>query len=208
MDFYDYNLMEFLRASEIGEISISKQQLVNIVMDVSDALAYIHDEGYVHRDIKPENILIYKDGQGRFRAAIGDFGLCRRLNDETTLKRAGTRFYFDYPEKHATTSSDMWAFGITAFEIFALFHPVRREQKLDPKRHGRLDIFLKKLQEGSEISVRTFIGMSIGGARSYRKLKRVIHDCLQVNPLSRLKAADISMQLGRDPSIPTILFSA
>ena len=43
---------------------------MNIASDVSEALTYAHDKGFVHRDIKPENILM-----AGVRAHLADFGI-------------------------------------------------------------------------------------------------------------------------------------
>jgi serine/threonine-protein kinase len=45
--------------------------VVRVVREVADALAYAHARGVVHRDVKPENILLDETGHAR----VADFGI-------------------------------------------------------------------------------------------------------------------------------------
>jgi serine/threonine protein kinase len=48
-------------------------EVVRILLDVLDGLAYAHSEGMIHRDLKPGNILLTRQGQ----AVIADFGIAQ-----------------------------------------------------------------------------------------------------------------------------------
>jgi len=50
-------------------------EAVQLLRDVSRALAHAHRQGFVHRDIKPANILVTRDGD----ALVADFGVARAL---------------------------------------------------------------------------------------------------------------------------------
>ncbi|RMD57726.1 hypothetical protein D6825_03150 [Candidatus Woesearchaeota archaeon] len=51
------------------------EQKIRILSQVSEAIAYGHDQGIVHRDLKPANIMIDKD----MNAYVADFGLAKIL---------------------------------------------------------------------------------------------------------------------------------
>lgn len=74
------------RAKEINdEISARKNDykfIINGIIQLSETLMKLHEQGHSHRDIKPENIYYYND-----RFYIGDFGLVSILDSEETLTK-------------------------------------------------------------------------------------------------------------------------
>jgi Protein kinase domain len=92
---------------------------VMILDDVASAVDAAHEHGLVHRDIKPANVLLDLDD----RAYLSDFGVAR-MDDLPGLTRRGdwlgTVEYIS-PEQAAghaaTAASDIYAFGVLAFEV-------------------------------------------------------------------------------------------
>jgi serine/threonine-protein kinase len=100
------------RQMEMGEV-------VRILLDVLDGLAYAHNEGMIHRDIKPANILL----TGRGRAVIADFGIARIVGGTRhTMTGAlmGTLSYMA-PEQglegQSDARSDIYSLGIVFYEM-------------------------------------------------------------------------------------------
>ena len=105
---------------EKGPLAV--REVVRILHDVVDALAYAHARGVIHRDIKPGNIL----RQGT-HALVTDFGVAKALNAATISgitsagMAIGTPSYMA-PEQLAGDPAadhriDIYAVGLLAYEL-------------------------------------------------------------------------------------------
>jgi len=108
----DYRLRGEPRSVPFGEI-------VRVLLDVLEGLAYAHGEGMIHRDIKPANIMLTKRGQ----AVIGDFGIAQIVGaTRHTVSGAlmGTLNYMA-PEQglegRSDARSDIYSMGIVLYEM-------------------------------------------------------------------------------------------
>ncbi len=97
--------------------TLTTNESLDILIDVAEALAGL-EKDVVHRDLKPENILFYL---GHW--CLADFGIARYA--EATTAPDTRKYFFTYPyaapeqwrHEHATPSTDVYAFGVTAFEL-------------------------------------------------------------------------------------------
>ncbi len=94
-------------------------EMVRILLDVLDGLAYAHQEGMVHRDIKPANILLTRRGQ----AVLADFGIAQIVGGTRhTVSGAllGTLNYMA-PEQGlegiSDARSDLYSMGVVFYEM-------------------------------------------------------------------------------------------
>lgn len=135
MEFVDgSNLQEKLRAE--GRLSLEKA--VNYAIQILDALEYAHSQQIVHRDIKPANILVTRNGEVK----IVDFGLAEILATNAYAGGAGTYAYMapeDFAEvERSDKQSDVWAVGVTLYELLTGFRPFKVERVKDPFAWKRL----------------------------------------------------------------------
>jgi eukaryotic-like serine/threonine-protein kinase len=121
--------MEFVEGETLEKIieshsPLSLLQKAGFIVAICRALDYAHKHGVVHRDIKPGNIMLTKDGNVK----VVDFGIARVADALQTQTHTfmGTLGYMP-PEqirgKRADERSDIWALGITFYELLCYQRP-------------------------------------------------------------------------------------
>ena len=105
-------------ADRLRDGPLPYDEIVDIAIQVADALRQAALYDIVHGDIKPGNILLCDEGQVK----LSDFGLARRLSDDEddSDEIAGTPNYLS-PEacrgEPTDIRSDMYALGVMLFEM-------------------------------------------------------------------------------------------
>ncbi|MDQ2979027.1 MAG: ABC transporter substrate-binding protein, partial [Acidobacteriota bacterium] len=96
--------------------------VVDIGIQVADALDYSHSRGVVHRDIKPANIMIAQEEGSSVRVRVMDFGLAHTASESRLTKTGtlvGTVAYLS-PEQVASRAfdgrSDIYSLGVVLYE--------------------------------------------------------------------------------------------
>lgn len=114
-----YIVMELLQGeSPTTQPPRPVSQVLDITMQVCDALHLVHSRGIIHRDIKPENVIILPGGQVK----LMDFGLAHDQASRLTQAGAiiGTVFYLS-PEqalgKEIDVRADIYAVGVMLYEL-------------------------------------------------------------------------------------------
>ena len=147
-DGFPYISMELVEGTDLKRLLLDRGRLdeataYDVVLQIAEGLAAIHRAGIVHRDLKPANIM--RDRSGRVR--LMDFGIAKSFegsaSGETgTIGLVGTPEYMS-PEQargeRLDVRSDVYAFGIVVYEIFAGFAPFRG--------NAPIDVIVKHLQE-------------------------------------------------------------
>ena len=125
-----YYTMPFIEGESLRERlarsgALTVRDVLRILHDIVDALAYAHARGVVHRDIKPGNILT----QGS-HALVTDFGVAKALSaalpgagSTTSGTVVGTPAYMA-PEQLAADPAadhrmDVYAVGLVAYELLS-----------------------------------------------------------------------------------------
>ena len=119
-----------------------------LLLQLLEGLAFVHEHGLVHRDIKPGNLFLERSAHGRERLKLLDFGLAKLLAPTSDVSVTlsgevfGTPAYM--PPEQITgegidARSDVYAVGLVAFEMVAGRRAVRghesellRQQLVEP----------------------------------------------------------------------------
>lgn len=116
MPFYENDLKKIIPQL------LDYEQIFNIIIELGEALKYIHSKGIIHRDLKPENILIADDGH----LVLTDFGIAHFKDSNLTKKSEllNNRVYLA-PEQYikgnaqnVTQAADVYSFGLIINECF------------------------------------------------------------------------------------------
>jgi serine/threonine-protein kinase len=129
-------IMEYVPGETVFKLirkkgKIPEAKALDIARQVARGLRHAHKNGLIHRDIKPKNLMVTPEGTVK----ICDFGLAKELTSEDSLTRAGvviTSPAYASPEQCRGEAgvdhrSDMYALGITLFEMLAGKRPFEAE---------------------------------------------------------------------------------
>jgi len=169
---------------------ITEAELAKLMLDVSAALAFIHNKSILHSDIKPDNFLI--DEENNF--LLADFGISKQLKRTliksvqsnratqkiSQSKNSGTAppayrppevFNTNFENRTAIKASDIWALGVTLYELAAGELPF-----------GEFGGLIQR--QGAEIP-------NLPENRFSPELNHIIKWCMQSNPWERPTATQL-----------------
>jgi len=142
-DGREYFVMEYVPGKNLAEILMDRGRLewswiAPVLTQTLDALAAIHELGFIHRDIKPENLLVIEREGGRNWVKLLDFGITRSTGlgpDAERLTSAGSVMgtpEYVAPEqvrgKEVDGRVDLYAVGVMLFEMVMGERPFEHEE--------------------------------------------------------------------------------
>ena len=121
---HHYIVMEYVRGRTLKQLismrgALDKEESVDIMIQLTNAVQHAHEHSIIHRDIKPQNVLVKDDGTVK----ITDFGIAI-AHDSVQLTQTdavlGSAQYLA-PEttigEPATPQVDIYALGIVFYEL-------------------------------------------------------------------------------------------
>lgn len=144
--------------------------VIEILVQLLSALAYVHDRNIIHRDVKSSNVFLTEVGL----VQLGDFGLAARIGAEDDATAPGTMVgtpNYMAPEVISELPHgrpcDVWSLGCVTYEMMAL-KPAFAAFDLDG--------LIKKVKTASAARP---------PARFSRELKSIVAKMLSKNPADR-----------------------
>jgi tetratricopeptide (TPR) repeat protein len=127
--FFTMTLLDGARTILEAGQGQSQETQIDLLIQVLQALAYLHRHGILHRDLKPANVLVtagaLKEAWGQ--AKVLDFGLSAAL--EQARGTVGTLAYMApevLDQEPVSRASDLYAVGVMAYQLLLGRYPFDR----------------------------------------------------------------------------------
>lgn len=152
-----------------------------VVIQMLEAICYLHDKNIVHRDIKPENVL-YLNSDPNSDVVLADFGIAKKLDlgNEKIMNSAGS-FGYAAPEVILGTGHgkpcDIWSLGVVTYTLLCGYSPFRSEN---------VDDFIAEVRHNNAVIFHADYWRDVS-----KDARRFIIKALQFNPESRLTAHEL-----------------
>ncbi|OAQ62292.1 serine/threonine protein kinase [Pochonia chlamydosporia 170] len=166
-DAHVYLVMEFCSQGDLyeairnGHGPLQTEHVRQFMLQLVDAVTYIHSKGVYHRDIKPENIFLTQDGAVK----LGDFGLATKDKWSYEMTVGSDRYMA--PEQfdsagagYSPAEADIWAIGICLLNILFSRNPFTTPTEADPlfldfsrDKQSLFDVFPAMSQDTYEVIV-------------------------------------------------------
>ncbi|KAF1817594.1 calmodulin dependent protein kinase [Eremomyces bilateralis CBS 781.70] len=112
----------------------TEKDAAETILQVLEAVNYLHINNVVHRDLKPENLL-YLSPSPNSSLVLADFGIAKMLDSNEVLTTMAGSFGYAAPEvmlKHGHSKPvDMWSLGVITYTLLCGYSPFRSENLTD-----------------------------------------------------------------------------
>jgi serine/threonine protein kinase len=187
----EYLIFQYLTGKSLDRIGkLNRVTMIDLSLEIADAIDYIHSQGIIHRDLKPANVLM-----GDKITPI-DFSISCIMG-EAPVEAYGTPAYSPIELKRGLCNPeiDIYGLGATMFAMLTGRKPVTMEGLIDTNFYYLINyLFTRK-------------NPLVDMLRSYAEsdvLPRLIADCLNEDPLARPSISHIRECLRSIESKPRI----
>ncbi|XP_052455750.1 serine/threonine-protein kinase 35 [Carassius gibelio] len=224
---YLWFVMEFCEGGDLNQFILSRRAdphtNASFMMQLSSAVAFLHENNIVHRDLKPDNILI-SERSGMPVLKVADFGLSKvcaglsagvqdteegrdekknsvNINKFWLSSACGSDFYMapEVWEGHYTAKADIFALGIIIWAMIERITFVDADSKRE-----LLGTYVRQGSDivpvGEALLENPKMVLSIPQRRRSHMpeaIRKLLQDMLAVNPQDRPDALELHSRMGR-----------
>jgi len=192
-----YFIMEYVDGTSIDEYcsehKLTVFEILDLFIQVLEAVQYAHQRLIVHRDLKPSNILVSKNGEVK----LLDFGIAKIVSEdsESDVMKTKTGLFLMTPEYASpeqinndiiTTSSDIYSLGLILCKLLTGELPYNIQSD-NPLEIGKV-ITATKPAKPSSIAADQKNGRSIESSQLKGDLDNIILKALRKDPEERYQS--------------------
>jgi serine/threonine protein kinase/tetratricopeptide (TPR) repeat protein len=188
-----YIIMDLLNGESLAEVlkkqnRLEPSRVLNISIQICDALAHAHMKGLIHRDLKPSNIMLVKNELSLDMVKVLDFGIAKLMpstNRETqNLTQTGELFgspSYMSPEQcfgcNVDARSDIYSLGCMMYEMLTGRTPFSGDNPIQT--------VIKHLNEEPAPIAKVAFGLNLPLG-----LEAVVMRCLEKDAAARYQSMD------------------
>lgn len=186
-DSVNFIVMEYCErgtlADELAGEPLPIERALDIMLQLSSAVAAAHAQGIIHRDLKPANILLSGDDDRELKYKVTDFGLAKWMHAEASETTAGTVLgspAYMPPEQASGTPSDV-SYQADVYALGAIFFQLLTGRP--PFLGSTIADTLHQIRYSDPLEVRQL------NPQAPRDLETIVSKCLNKNSAARYESA-------------------
>lgn len=194
LDIFDENGTSYMVMPFVSGITLqsmverdgpmSYEDAVNYIVQICEALSYIHSKNILHRDVTPDNVIVTPE----MKAVLIDFGSARKFtNDKTQRHTAIVKQGYAPLEQYSANSrkgayTDLYSLGAVFYYLLTGERPMDATERTNSMMKEPIEINPKV---PAQINAVIMKAMEMDSSQRYRTADELIEDIMMGNAPTR-----------------------